>query len=139
MRAASHSLLEAVDPPIVGIHLGHSATDRAFGTGVTQRLELVERDIGADLAVRPLDSLLDLAQERIGDSSTALRAIIGQLARIAASHPERDAVMRTTGQLAGRPERTRPVERFKNFHDLLARLHLLLLLDGHWSGDRPVE
>src|SRR5690606_26790581 len=47
-----------------------------------------------------------------------------------------DGVMRTAGQLAGISERPCQVERFEYLHDLLARLHLLLLLDGYVTNEQ---
>jgi hypothetical protein len=119
---------------MVGLHLRHRPADRAVRAVEAKRGQLVEADIGADLAVGPLDPLLDLRHERIDQPLASHRAITGQLARVALGDPMLDGVMRAASQLARVPERLRQVERFKYLHDLLARLQLLLLVDGHGSA-----
>ena len=76
---------------------------------------------------------------RFDDPFPPHRAHTPQPTLVALSHIRGDGVMRTTGQLAGIPERPSQVERFQHVHDFLARLHLLLLLDGHGCRDRPFE
>ena len=75
----------------------------------------------------------------IDDPLPPHRAHTRQPTLVALGHIRGDGVMRTTGQLAGIPKRPTQVERFQHVRDFLARLHLLLLLDGHGRGDRPFE
>ena len=83
--------------------------------------------------------LLDLRQERIDDPPPAPRPVAGQLAGVALSDITGHSVMRHPGQLTGVTQRPTQVERFQHVHDFLARLHWLLLLDGHGCRDRPFE
>ena len=86
-----------------------------------------------------LHPLLDLAHPRIDDPLPAPRPDTSQRAGVAHSDIASHGVMRHTGQLAGIPKRPTQVERFQHVHDFLARLHWLLLLDGHSRRDRPFE
>ena len=125
--------------PMVGLHLGDRSAHRAFRTGVTERSELVEGHVGTNLGVRPLDPLLDLRQERVDNPLPPLRSAAKQLAGVALGDIAGHGVMRHAGQLAGATQRPSQVERFQHIHDLLARLHSLLLLDSHRRRDRPFE
>ena len=71
--------------------------------------------------------------------SPALWRDAGQLAGVALGDIRGDGVMRHAGQLTGITQRPTQVERFQHVHEFLARLHLLLLLDGRGRGDRPFE
>src|SRR5690606_6848265 len=120
--------------PEAALGLGHGPADRAVRAVEAEHLQLLVADIGADLALGPLHPLLDLRQERVDDPLPPLGAFTWQPPLVALGDIRGDGVMRTAGQLTGIPERPCQIERFEYLHDLLARLHLLLLLDGHWSS-----
>ena len=119
---------------MVGLDLGDATSHRSLRAGEAEGYELVEADIGADLGVAGLHPLLDLGHERVDEALTALRPLARQLAGVAPSYPVRHCVMRRAGQLASVSERLRQIKRFKYLHDLLAGLHLLLLVDSHGSA-----
>src|SRR5581483_10685506 len=96
-----------------------------------QRSELLERHVGPDLAVRTVDPLLELGQERIDHPFPPdWLPVDRQLAGVPLAHPVGHRVMRTTGQLPSVTETARQIECFQDLHDLLARLQRLLPVGG---------
>jgi len=77
---------------VVPLHRGDRAP-RALRTPVAQRDELVVGDVGAHLAVGPLDPLLELVKMLI-DQLRARRGPIGQCPRVAGRHVAGDGAVR---------------------------------------------
>ena len=112
------------------LHLRDRPPGRPLRPPVAHRGQLAVRDVGPDLALAPVDQLLDLRHEHIDQPRPArLRQ------RVPAGLPDRhvtgDRLRVAPGQLRSRPGRPREVERLENLHDLPARL-------GHGSLRTPM-
>jgi hypothetical protein len=86
-------------------------------------------DVGADLAVAPLDPLLDLGEVRI-DELAALNRLIERSTSSSQPDVPGDGVRRAAGELGGVAQAARQVECFEDLHGLSGRLHLSLLVPG---------
>jgi len=82
--------------------------------------------VGADEALGGLHPLLELGKELVDEPGPADGGG-GQLTGVALGDPQGHGVGRAAGQLAGVSIGTGQVECFKDLHDLLGRLHVLLL------------
>ena len=104
------------------LQLSHRTPGGAFRAGVSQPRQLRMDPVGANLALGPVDPLLDLVQERVDQLRAALRParqLTGTLPRL---HIPLDGVVGTTRQLRCVPIRPSQVVSIQNVHDLLGSL-----------------
>jgi hypothetical protein len=86
------------------------STAGSGGRSACQADDLAVRDIGADLALAPVDELLDLRHERAGQPRPGrLRQRVP--ARLPDRHVPGDRLRIAPGQLRSRPGRSREVKR----------------------------
>jgi hypothetical protein len=115
-----------VDPPPAGLPgpLGrsHRSPGRALRPLIAERDQLVVGDISAQLAAAALHPLLQLGPIGVHHHGPG-RRVGGERASPAGGDVAGDGVMIAAGQLGGVPVASGQVERFKDLHDLLGRLH----------------
>lgn len=132
-------------PPMLFAHSCDGATNGPFRAGEAEGFELVEHDMGTDLAVGALHPLLDLEQELISDAVPSACLSIGKPIGIALCDPGCDTVVGTADELRFVAEAARQIEGFEYLHDLLAGPQTSLrvgglvgnhqsIRDGHPSG-----
>ena len=112
------------------LHLRDRPPGRPLRPPVAHRRDLPVRHIRADLALAPVDQLLDLRHERV-DQPRPRHPGQRIPARLPDRHVPGDRLRVAPGQLRRRPGRPGEVKRLENLHDLPARL-------GHGSLRTPM-
>ncbi|NYJ19278.1 hypothetical protein HNR05_001069 [Leifsonia psychrotolerans] len=113
--------------PERGPHLRDRSTRRPFRPLIAQRTELLVGFIGADLAMRGDDPLLDLVHERVRDPPP-IRRFGDRLTRVTGGDMPGNRVMGTARQLGCSAQPPGQVVGSKYFHDFSVKLHSGLFL-----------
>ena len=106
---------------------GYGSADGAFRTGKAERFEPAPADFGPDLAPRAQNPLFDLGPKGVDDGGTRYWGALTELTLVALVDVDGDGVVRAVAQATGGAVGPGQVERFKNLHDFLVKLHLRLL------------
>ena len=122
--------------PVRRLDLRDRPAGGALRTLVAHRKQLLVGHIGADLALRAFDPLLDLGQVLIGQLRPR-RGPVQLAAGSAAVDVVLHRVVRAAGQLPGITQRPCQVVGIQNFHDLLGRLQLIPS-SGRWGASAPL-
>ena len=124
-------------PSTVGLlDLRDRSSGGAFRAGVAQSEQLFVGHVGADLAERTLDPLLDLGQVHVDQLRPGSR-LVELAGRGTALDVVLHGVVRAAGQLAGITQRPSQVVGIQDFHDLLGRLHFIPS-SGRWGASAPL-
>ena len=104
------------------LRVGDRAARRALRTEIAHRDQPLMRDIGADLAARAINPLLDLLREPIDTRPRPHRNRQSAAGLITSTHPVRDRLVITTRQLRRPAQRAGQVKRLQDLHHFLRTL-----------------